>query len=75
MTPRQPDNQDLYNEIYELRKELASRTEQLEDKVDKTYLRIQVFEAIVDPLKKFVYGLIALAGAALITAIMGVVLK
>ena len=46
-----------------------------EDKVDKTYLRIQVFEATTEPLKRFVYGLIALAGAGFITALMGVVLK
>jgi len=76
MTPKQqPTNEDIYQALNELRKELILRDEMLEDKVDKTYLRIQVFEATTEPLKRFVYGLIALAGAGFITALMGVVLK
>lgn len=67
-------NLEIYQAINELRKELVARDEQLEDKVDKTYLRIQVFESEVAPLKKFVYGLITIAGAALVTALMGLVL-
>jgi hypothetical protein len=61
---KQPSNQDLYEVLMELRKEL-----------DETYLRIKVFEAEMFPLKRFVYGLISIAGAALVTAMMAVVLK
>lgn len=68
-------NSDLYEAINELRKELVTRDEELEKKVDSTYLRIQVYEAQVEPLKKFVYGLITIAGAALVTALLGLVLK
>lgn len=57
-------NEDLYEIIMELKKEL-----------DETYLRIKVFEAEIFPLKRFVYGLISIAGAALVTALMAVVLK
>ena len=73
--PSNATNQDIYEAINELRKELVTRDEQLEQKVDQTYLRIQVFEATTEPLKRFVYGLIALAGAGFITALMGVALK
>ena len=72
---QQPSNAEIYTAINDLRQELVARDEQLEEKVDQTYLRIVVFEAIVEPLKRFVYGLIALAGAGFITALMGVVLK
>ena len=78
MTPRtnnhEISNLEIYQAVNELRKELVERDELLEEKVDKTYLRIQVFEAEVQPLKKFVYGLITIAGAALLTALMGLVL-
>ena len=72
---QQPSNAEIYTAINDLRQELVARDEQLEEKVDQTYLRIVVFEAIVEPLKRFVYGLIALAGAGFITALMGVLLK
>jgi hypothetical protein len=72
---QQPSNQEIYTAINELRKELVLRDEMLEDKVDKTYLRIAVYEASIDPIRRFVFGLIAVAGAAFITALMGVVLK
>jgi len=76
MTPKQqPTNEDIYQALNELRKELILRDEMLEDKVDKTYLRIAVYEASIDPIRRFVFGLIAVAGAAFITALMGVVLK
>jgi hypothetical protein len=71
----QPSNYEIYQAINELRQELVQRDEMLEDKVDKTYLRIQVFEAEIFPIKRFVYGLITIAGAALVTAMMAVVLK
>ena len=73
--PSNVTNQEIYTAINDLRQELVARDEQLEEKVDQTYLRIVVFEAIVEPLKRFVYGLIALAGAGFITALMGVLLK
>ena len=73
--PSNVTNSEIYAAINDLRQELVKRDEQLEEKVDKTYLRIQVFEATTEPLKRFVYGLIALAGAGFITALMGVVLK
>lgn len=73
--PSNVTNSEIYQAINELRQELVQRDEALEEKVDKTYLRIQVFEATTEPLKRFVYGLIALAGAGFITALMGVVLK
>ena len=72
---QQPSNAEIYTAINELRKELVTRDEMLEDKVDKTYLRIAVYEASIDPIRRFVFGLIALAGAGFITALMGVVLK
>jgi len=71
----QPSNQEIYTAVNELRQELVQRDEMLEDKVDKTYLRIQVFEAEIFPIKRFVYGLITIAGAALVTAMMAVVLR
>jgi len=73
--PSNVTNQEIYQAINELRKELVLRDEMLEDKVDKTYLRIAVYEASIDPIRRFVFGLIAVAGAAFITALMGVVLK
>jgi hypothetical protein len=72
---QQPSNQEIYTAVNELRQELVQRDEMLEDKVDKTYLRIQVFEAEIFPIKRFVYGLITIAGAALVTAMMAVVLR
>ena len=73
--PSNVTNSEIYQAINDLRQELVKRDEQLEEKVDKTYLRIQVFEATTEPLKKCVYGLIPLASAGFITALMGVVLK
>lgn len=67
-------NLEIYQAVNELRMELVARDEQLEHKVDKTYLRIQVFESEIAPLKRFVYGLIAVAGAALVTALMGLLI-
>jgi hypothetical protein len=72
---QQPSNAEIYTAVNELRQELVQRDEMLEDKVDKTYLRIQVFEAEIFPIKRFVYGLITIAGAALVTAMMAVVLR
>lgn len=71
---KNPTNADLRDEIDKLRLELIRRDEDLADKIDRTYLRIQIFEAEIQPLKKFVYGLISIAGAALVTAILGLVL-
>lgn len=73
--PSNVTNQEIYQAINELRKELVLRDEMLEDKVDKTYLRIAVYEASIDPIRRFVFGLIAIAGAAFITALMALVLK
>lgn len=76
MTPKQqPTNSEIYTAINELRQELVQRDEALEDKVDNTYLRIKIYEAEILPIKKFVYGLVAVAGAGLVTAMMAVVLK
>lgn len=61
---KEPSNQDLYEVLLELRKE-----------IDETYLRIKVFEAEITPIKRFVYGLIAIAGASLMTALMALLLK
>ena len=72
---QQPSNAEIHTAINDLRQELVKRDEQLEEKVDKTYLRIAVYEASIDPIRRFVFGLIAIAGAAFITALMGVVLK
>ena len=68
-------NLEIYTAINELRKELVTRDEDLENKVDRTYLRIQVYEAQIEPIKRFVFGLITIAGAAFITALMALVLK
>ena len=73
--PSNVTNSEIYQAINELRKELVLRDEMLEDKVDKTYLRIAVYEASIDPIRRFVFGLIAIAGAAFITALMALVLK
>lgn len=71
----QISNLEIYQAVDELRKELVQRDELLEEKVDRTYLRIQVFESEVQPLKKFVYGLISIAGGALLLALLGLVLN
>ena len=71
----QPSNQKIYEAVNELRKELVMRDEELEKKVDNTYLRIQVYEAQIEPIRKFVFGLITVAGAAFITALMALVTK
>lgn len=72
---QQPSNSEIYQAINDLRQELVQRDEALEDKVDNTYLRIKIYEAEILPIKKFVYGLVAVAGAGLVTAMMAVVLK
>lgn len=64
-------NGDLYKEIYDLKMELIKRDEHLEDKIDRTYLRIQQYEADIYPIKRFVYGLVAITGGALVTAVIG----
>ncbi len=74
MPNKQPTNLEIYQALNELRKELVDRDEQLEEKIDRTYLKIQVFEAEVAPLKKFVFGLISIAGAALVTALIGLLI-
>ena len=74
-TKQQPTNSEIYTAINDLRQELVKRDEQLEDKVDNTYLRIKIYEAEIMPLKRFIYGFIATAGAAFVTAIMAVLLK
>lgn len=70
---RQTTNLELLTEIHELRKELVARDEALENKIDETYLRIKQYEADIYPIKRFVYGLIAITGGALITAVLGLV--
>lgn len=70
-----PTNADIYRELHLLRKELVERDEMLEDKVDKTYLRVKQYEADIYPIKRFVYGLIGLVGATLITAIVGLLVS
>jgi len=72
---QQPSNAEIYTAVNELRQELVQRDEQLEDKVDNTYLRIKIYEAEIMPLKRFIYGLIATAGAAFVAAMMKVILK
>lgn len=67
-------NADIYREVNELRKELILRDEALEQKIDETYLRIKQYEADIYPIKRFVYGLVAITGGALITAILGLVI-
>lgn len=66
-------NEELHDEIRDLKNDMLIRDGALHDKLDKTYLRIQVFEAEIRPLRKFIYGLIAIAGGALLTAIIGLV--
>ena len=73
MTERKTNN-DVYREVNELRKELIMRDEHLEQKIDDTYLRIKQYEADIYPIKRFVYGLIAITGGALVTAIIGLVI-
>ena len=71
----QPSNSEIYQAINELRKELVTRDEALEDKVDNTYLRIKIYEAEIGPIKRLMYGFIAIAGAAFVTALMRLILK
>lgn len=80
--PKQPTNTDIYVALNELRKELVDRDEQLEQKIDRTYLRIQVFEAEMggiekeyEPIKKLVYGLVGISLAAFLTAVLGLIVK
>ncbi len=72
---QQPTNLEIYKAINELRQELVQRDEALEDKVDNTYLRIKIYEAEIGPLKRLMYGFIAIAGAAFVTAMMRLLLK
>jgi hypothetical protein len=60
----QPTNQDLYEILMDLRKEL-----------DETYLRIKIYEAEVGPLKRLLYGFVAIAGAAFVTSLMRLILR
>ncbi|MCA9329553.1 hypothetical protein KDA11_02825 [Candidatus Saccharibacteria bacterium] len=68
-------NKEIYDNLNELRRELVARDDLLEQKVDRTYLKIQVFESEIDPLRRVVYGVVAIAGACLVTALMALVLK
>jgi cob(I)alamin adenosyltransferase len=70
----EPTNLEIYKALSELKEELVQRDDKLEDKIDRTYLKIQVFQAEIEPLKKFVFGLISIAGAALITALIGLLI-
>lgn len=70
-----PTNTDIYLELHELRKELVDRDEALERKIDETYLRIKQYEADIYPIKRFVYGMIAVAGGALLTAVIGLAIS
>lgn len=69
-----PTNSDIYIQVNELRKELVERDEELEKKIDATYLRVKQYEADIYPIKRFVYGLIAITGGALVTAVIGLVI-
>ena len=72
---KQTTNADIYRELHELRNELVARDEALENKIDETYLRIKQYEADIYPIKRFVYGMIAVTGGALLTAIIGLVIS
>ena len=66
-------NADIYKELADLRTELRDRENHLEEKIDQTYLRIQVFESEIRPIRKFVYGIVTIVGGAVLTAVVGVV--
>jgi hypothetical protein len=68
-------NKDIYEQLDKLRRELQDDSDKLADKIDKTYVRIAQFETEVAPLKRFVYGIVAICMAGLLTALLALVLK
>lgn len=77
MTTR-PSNEDIMRQLLKLQTEVIERDNQLEDKIDRTFVRISVFESElkaidnrITPLQKFVYSVLGILGGAFITAIMG----
>lgn len=59
----------VYQLINEMRKELKNDFEQLEDKSDKIFVKIDAF----DPVRKLVYGLVGIVLTGVMVAILGLV--
>jgi gas vesicle protein len=68
-------NDDIYEAIDKLRREIKQDVKELKEENEKTFLQIKVFESEIYPLKRFVYGIIGICGVALITAMMALVLR
>lgn len=68
-------NQDIYAKLDILRRELSEDAQKLEDKIDRTYLRLAEYERDMLPLRKIVYGLVGVILAGFITAMLALVLK
>lgn len=71
-------NKDLYEELTKLRREYAeddkvieAKIQVLEDKIDKTYVRLTEYE----PVRKIVYGLVGAVLLAVISAVLTAVIR
>lgn len=71
-------NKDLYEELGKLRHELdtadrdiESKVSVLEQKVDRTYVKLIEFE----PVRKIVYGLVGAVLLAVIAALMALIIR
>lgn len=71
-------NKDLYEELTKLRREYAeddkvieAKIQVLEDKIDKTYVRLTEYE----PVRKIVYGLVGAVLLAVISAVLTIVIR
>ena len=71
-------NKDLYEELTRLRKEfndddkqIEAKIEILDQKVEKTYVRLAEYE----PVRKIVYGLVGAVLLAFVSAVLTIVLR
>ena len=71
-------NKDLYEELTKLRREYAeddkvieAKIQVLEDKIDKTYVRLTEYE----PVRKIDYGLVGAVLLAVISAVLTIVIR
>jgi len=61
----------VYQLINDMRKELKADFEQLEEKSDKIFVKVEAF----DPVRKLVYGLVGIVLTGVMVALLGFVLK
>lgn len=61
--------EEVYKLINDMRKELKTDFEQLEEKSDKIFVKVEAF----DPVRKLVYGLVGIVLTGVMVAILGLV--